>query len=35
MLALFLTNTFSETSIQRNEELGEGMVLGLAVAELK
>lgn len=35
MLVLFLINSFSETSVQRNLELGEGMVLGLADTELK
>lgn len=35
VLVLFLINSFSDTSVQRNLELGEGMVLGLADTELK
>lgn len=35
VLVLFLTNAFSETSVQRNSELGKGTVLELAITELK
>lgn len=35
VLVLFLINSFSDTSVQRNLELGEGMVLGLDDIELK
>lgn len=35
VLVLFLINSLSETSVQKNLGLREGMVLGLAVIELK